>query len=73
MTAVAVALNNAHWAPDTEGEKQLKEALENVLISSPSSVVTTAPDGKKNRFILQTQGYHGRCPVSHQVSHCSWV
>ncbi|KAH6851070.1 hypothetical protein B0I37DRAFT_373119 [Chaetomium sp. MPI-CAGE-AT-0009] len=58
MTAVAVALNNANWTPDTEGEKQLKAALESVLISSPSSVVTKAPDGKKNRFILQTQGYH---------------
>jgi len=58
MAAVAVALNNANWAPDTEGEKQLKAALESVLISSPSSVVTKAPDGKTNRFILQTQGYH---------------
>ncbi|KAH6615980.1 hypothetical protein B0J18DRAFT_413298 [Chaetomium sp. MPI-SDFR-AT-0129] len=58
MAAVAVALSNANWAPDTEGEKQLKAALEGALISSPSLVITKAPDGKKNRFILQTQGYH---------------
>ncbi|KAH7140034.1 hypothetical protein B0J13DRAFT_639302 [Dactylonectria estremocensis] len=58
MTATAVALNNAQWVPDTEGENQLKKALEHVLISSPSSVITKAPDDKTNRFILQTQGYH---------------
>ncbi|KAL6416203.1 hypothetical protein AUP68_00417 [Ilyonectria robusta] len=58
MAAVSVALNNAQWEPENEGESQLKTALENVLISSPSSVITKAPDNKTNRFILQTQGYH---------------
>ncbi|KAI2467791.1 hypothetical protein F4781DRAFT_297508 [Annulohypoxylon bovei var. microspora] len=57
MAAAAVALNNAQWVPETEGENQLKTALERVLISSPRSVITKAPD-KTNRFILQTQGYH---------------
>ncbi|PWI64472.1 hypothetical protein PCL_09627 [Purpureocillium lilacinum] len=58
MAAAAVALNNTQWVPETEGEKQLKTALEHVLISSPSAVIVKAPDNKTNRFILQTQGYH---------------
>jgi len=58
MAAAAVALNNAQWVPETEGENQLKTALEHVLISSPSSVIIKAPDDKTNRFILQTKGYH---------------
>ncbi|KAH7007636.1 hypothetical protein EDB80DRAFT_718921 [Ilyonectria destructans] len=58
MAAASVALNNAQWEPENEHENQLKAALEKVLISSPSSVITKAPDNKTNRFILQTQGYH---------------
>lgn len=73
MAAVSVALNNAQWEPENEGESQLKTALENVLISSPSSVITKAPDNKTNRFILQTQGYHGRIPVPYQTKTCPWV
>ncbi|GJN76023.1 hypothetical protein PLICBS_010134 [Purpureocillium lilacinum] len=58
MAAAAVAPNNTQWVPETEGENQLKKALEHVLISSPSAVIVKAPDNKTNRFILQTQGYH---------------
>lgn len=64
MAAAAVALNNTQWVPETEGENQLKTALQHVLISSPSAVIVKAPDNKTNRFILQTQGYHGRISVA---------
>ncbi|KAK6539956.1 hypothetical protein TWF694_008790 [Orbilia ellipsospora] len=45
------------WVPQSENEARLKAALETIFITSPSSVITRAPDNQSNRFILQTKGY----------------
>ncbi|KAI8625821.1 hypothetical protein F5Y19DRAFT_448904 [Xylariaceae sp. FL1651] len=59
MATTTFGLNpEKQWIPETESEAKLKTALETALITSPSSVITTSPDKKSNRFILQTQGYH---------------
>lgn len=52
MAAAAVASRSSEWIPETDAEKKLKEALGTMLISSPSSVITKAPDNKTNRLIL---------------------
>ncbi|KAI0097176.1 hypothetical protein GGR51DRAFT_566723 [Nemania sp. FL0031] len=46
------------WTPVDASDKELKSAFSAALVASPSSVIVRAPDGKTNRFILQTNGYH---------------
>ncbi|KAH7024702.1 uncharacterized protein B0I36DRAFT_366623 [Microdochium trichocladiopsis] len=44
------------WAPNEE-DGPLKAAFQSVCVTSLDKVMPKAPDGKTNRFILQTQGY----------------
>ncbi|PYH88457.1 hypothetical protein BO71DRAFT_435733 [Aspergillus ellipticus CBS 707.79] len=47
------------WIPANESEKKSKKAFEEALIESPNSVVKERPGQSTNRFILQTDGFHG--------------
>lgn len=70
MATTIAALKDSDWMPNSEGEKELKVALEKALVTSPASIVTKSPDARQNRFILQTKGYHGeifRFPSLHDT------
>lgn len=60
MATTIAALKDSDWVPSSEGEKELKVALEKALVTSPASVITKSPDARQNRFILETKGYHGK-------------
>lgn len=47
------------WKPNDQNEVKSKEAFEMALVDSPNSVVKERPDQSTNRFILQTDGFHG--------------
>ena len=60
MATTIASLKDSDWVPSSEGEKELKVALEKALVTSPASVITKSPDARQNRFILETKGYHGK-------------
>ena len=60
MATVATLSASEQWVPQSENETQVKSAMQTILVTSPSSVITKAPDNQTNRFILQTQGYFGK-------------
>lgn len=60
MATAATLPASEHWDATSPAEVKLQAALSNVFLSSPNSVITKAPDKKTNRFILATDGYHGK-------------
>ena len=69
MATVATISAREQWVPQSENEAQVKAAMQTVLVTSPSSVVTKAPDNQTNRFILQTQGYFGKATFLDSALH----
>lgn len=57
-----MGVNTTSWDPADRDDAEFKKAVDNVFNVSLSSVVMKSPDGTQNRFILQTQGYHGKLP-----------
>ncbi|KAK0510621.1 hypothetical protein JMJ35_007053 [Cladonia borealis] len=69
MATVATLSASEQWVPQSENETQVKAAMQTVLVTSPSSVITKAPDNQTNRFILQTQGYFGKATFLDSALH----
>ena len=69
MATVATLSASEQWVPQSENETQVKAAMQTVLLTSPSSVITKAPDNRTDRFVLQTQGYFGKATFLDSALH----